>query len=344
MSLKRQFTKSWRRFKLRQVLVTSHVFCRVPHKDRAVWHRINERRVCAAGAKARPGRYGTLACVGHRTHECPTEPSRYVIRRAPIGAPSTAAVPLLARSSGERRTMASFPKNGFLSSLSRADRKLLEANASVVALDHGKQLQEQHARIENVYFPLNGIISLLTVMRNGTALESAMIGASGASGLAVGLGRPRAISRAMVQAPGTALRISAAHVLKAARQSATLAVCIGAHQEIVLAQVQQTAACNCAHTAEQRLSRWLLQAQDYLAAGETIPFTHEFLSSILGVRRSTVTLVAVSLQRSGSIHYKRGRIEILDKVALKASACECYGAILALSRAPLPTASGRNTK
>jgi CRP-like cAMP-binding protein len=236
--------------------------------------------------------------------------------------------------------MASFAKNGFLNSLSPGDRKLLEANASVVALDHGKQLQEQHARIESVYFPLNGIISLLTVMENGTAVESAMIGASGASGLAVGLGRPLAISRATVQAPGSALRISAAHVLKAARQSATLTGSIGAHQEIVLAHVQQTAACNGLHTAEQRLSRWLLQAQDLLVAGEIIPFTHEFLSSILGLRRSTVTLVAVSLQRAGSIHSKRGRIEILDKAALKTSACECYGAILALSRPPSSTAAG----
>lgn len=240
--------------------------------------------------------------------------------------------------------MASFAKNGFLSSLSPGDRKLLEANASVVALDHGKQLQEQHARIENVYFPLNGIISLLTVLRNGTAIESAMIGAPGASGLAVGLGRPRAISRAVVQAPGTALRVPAAHVLKAARHSATLAGCIGAHQETVLAQVQQTAACNVVHTAEQRLSRWLLQAQDLIATGEIIPFTHEFLSSILGVRRSTVTLVAVSLQRAGSIYYKRGRIEILNRVALKTSACECYGAILALSRAPSGITTGRNTE
>jgi len=106
---------------------------------------------------------------------------------------------------------------------------------------------------------------------------------------------------------------------------------IGVHQEILLAQIQQTAACNGAHTTEQRLSRWLLGAQDYIANGEAVPFTHELLSSILGVRRSTVTLIAVALQRAGSIRYTRGRIQILDRPAVERAACECYDAIRLLN-------------
>lgn len=237
--------------------------------------------------------------------------------------------------------MADFARNGFLNALSPADCRLLELHASVTTLAHGKQLQEQHERIERVYFPLEGIISLLAVMKSGAAVEAAMLGASGALGISVGLGRPLATSRAIVQAPGLALQVSAPHFLKAARQSATLVARIGAHQENLLAQVQQTAACNGMHTAEQRLSRWLLQAQDHIADGEVIPFTHEFLSSILGVRRSTVTLVATSLQRMGSIRYARGRIQILDRAVLKSTACECYAAIHDLSREPVNSARVR---
>lgn len=230
--------------------------------------------------------------------------------------------------------MASFAGNGFLGRLSPPDSDLLQEHATLIMLDHGKQLQEQHERIEKVHFPLEGIISLLTVIKNGTAIETAMLGAWGASGIAVGLGRPLATNRVIVQAPGTAFRISAAHFLKAARQSATLVTQIAAHQEIVLAHAQQTAACNGVHTAEQRLSRWLLQAQDYIAADQVIPFTHEFLSSILGVRRSTVTLIAASLQRAGSIRYARGRIQVLNRAALKRTACECYDVIRALDGGP----------
>ncbi|MEI9932309.1 MAG: Crp/Fnr family transcriptional regulator [Rhizomicrobium sp.] len=244
--------------------------------------------------------------------------------------------------------MADFAKNGFLNSLLPADRKHLEAHASLTTLIHGKQLQEQRARVEHVYFPLSGIISLLAVMKNGTAVESALVSASGAAGIAVGLGIPLAISRAVVQAPGSALRISAAHFLKIAKQSATLVMRVGVHQENLLAQVQQTAACNSVHTAEQRLARWLLQAQDNIADGELIPFTHEFLSNILGVRRSTVTLIAAALQRAGSIRYVRGRIEILDRPALKRTACECYEVIRILSgqglKPELSRGKGKDTR
>jgi len=227
--------------------------------------------------------------------------------------------------------VADFTTNGFLNALAPTDRKLLEDHASLVTLTHSQQLHEQHQKIEFVHFPLSGIISFLTVMKNGTAVESAMISASGASGVAVGLGRPLGINRAIVQAPGMAFRIPAAQFLKATRQSATLVLRIGAYQENLLAQVQQTAVCNGVHTAEQRLSRWLLQAQDHIADGEVIPFTQEFLSHMLGVRRSTVTLIAASLQRAGSIRYARGRIQILDRSAVKRSTCECYDVIRKLS-------------
>ncbi len=225
--------------------------------------------------------------------------------------------------------MADLSGNRFWASLPPADRKLLDPHATLVSLDHGRQLQEQSHRVEHVYFPLTGIVSLLAVMKNGAAVESAMIGAEGA---AAGVGRVNAASRAVVQAPGAALRMPAVQFLKAARQSANLATRVGLYQEGLLAQIQQTAACNGLHTAEQRLSRWLLQAQDHILGDAAIPFTHEFLSNILGVRRSTVTLIATAMQRAGSIRYSRGRIQILDRGALRAGACECYDVIRTLTK------------
>jgi CRP-like cAMP-binding protein len=107
---------------------------------------------------------------------------------------------------------------------------------------------------------------------------------------------------------------------------------------MLLAATQQTAACNSLHDAEQRLARWLLQAQDLVGEGETIPFTQEFLSHMLGVRRTTVTLVAGLLQSARVIQYRRGRIEILDRAALERASCECYSVIhtLAQRSAPVP--------
>jgi CRP-like cAMP-binding protein len=160
-----------------------------------------------------------------------------------------------------------------------------------------------------------------------------MVGPTGAVGLAAGMGMPRSTSRALVQAPGTALRIAAAQFLKVARDSATLAAQIATHQENLLGQIQQTAACNTLHTAEQRLASWLLQAQDHTPETAVIPFTQEFLSSMLGVRRTTVTGVARALQASGFIRYRRGRIEITSRRSLESATCECYAVIRRLGRA-----------
>ena len=125
---------------------------------------------------------------------------------------------------------------------------------------------------------------------------------------------------------GSSSRIAASRFRKVVEESDAVCSLVVRYGEMLLIQVQQIAACNALHPVEARLSRWLLQARDRVD-GDTLKLTHEFLSQMLGVRRTTVTVVANMLQQAGLIHYHRGRIEITDRSGLEARACECYEAI-----------------
>jgi CRP-like cAMP-binding protein len=217
-------------------------------------------------------------------------------------------------------------RNLLLAALPAGDLSLLTPHLKPVTLAQGTVLQEQGEVIEDVYFPDDGIISLLAVMQQGNAIELATIGFEGAIGSLSALGPRRSHTRAVVQVPGAGLRIPAARFRKAAEESEAVRNIVVCYGEMLLIQVQQTAACNALHSVEARLSRWLLQARDRLQSN-IIQLTHEFLSQMLGVRRTTVTVVANSLQLAGLIRYHRGQIEIIDRPGLEAKACECYEAI-----------------
>jgi len=217
-------------------------------------------------------------------------------------------------------------RNLLLAGLPSKDLALLAPHLKNVALQQGMILQEQGERIDQVYFPHDGIVSLLAVMQQGNAIEIATIGYEGAVGSLSGFGPRRSQTRAVVQVAGAASRISAARFRKAAQDSEAVCHIVVRYGEMLLMQVQQTAACNALHDVEARLSRWLLQARDRLESN-TIGLTHEFLSQMLGVRRTTVTVVAHMLQQAGLIRYHRGKIEIVDRRGLEARACECYQAI-----------------
>jgi CRP-like cAMP-binding protein len=214
-------------------------------------------------------------------------------------------------------------RNRLLAALPSADLALLAPDLKQVPLARGAVLQEQGERIDHVYFPEEGILSLLTVMQQGDAIEIATVGRDGAVGSLAGLGTRRSHTRDVVQVAGSALRIAAARFRKVAEESAAVRDIIVRYGEMLLIQVQQTAACNALHDVEARLSRWLLQARDRVD-GKTIQLTHEFLSQMLGVRRPTVTVVARMLQDAGLIRYHRGHIEIIDRRGLEGRACECY--------------------
>jgi CRP-like cAMP-binding protein len=266
--------------------------------------------------------------------------------RPPIGAPSRPANPgtVVGLSRSTEKGAATVPldrplsrrRNGLLAALSPADLSALKPHLKEVALEQGVVLQEQGERIEEVYFPHDGIVSLMAVMQQGDAIETGTVGREGAVGALAGLGPRRSHTRDIVQVAGVASRISAARWRKAAEDSQAIRDLIVRYGEMLLIQVQQTAACNALHDVEERLSRWLLQARDRVD-GDTIRLTHEFLSQMLGVRRPTVTVVARMLQDAGLIRYHRGHIEVLDRRGLEARACECYGVIRRQTEQMVPT-------
>jgi CRP-like cAMP-binding protein len=195
-----------------------------------------------------------------------------------------------------------------------------------MSLPQGLVLQEQEALVEDVYFPSSGVISLISVMEGGEVVETATVGREGAVGAFGGLGPWRAFTRAVVQVPGAAAVISVARFQAAAGQSSRIRNLILRYKETLLAQVQQTAACNALHPLEARLARWLLQTLDR-ADDPALPLTQDLMARMLAVRRTTVTLIAGQLQEAGLISYRRGHLHVLDRSRLEETACECYGTI-----------------
>ena len=184
-------------------------------------------------------------------------------------------------------------------------------------------LYVQHAAPEACYFLTSGMASVIAVMEDGESAEVSVLGNEGVSGGLHLLGPSAVPTTCLMQLDGTGLRIAMAdlrhlyntveeirrRVLESVQEQANL--------------VSQIAGCNRLHEAEERLARWLLMASDRVDSAE-LNFTQEFLAELLGARRTTVTMVAGALQRSGLIEYRRGRVKILDREALKSAACECY--------------------
>jgi CRP-like cAMP-binding protein len=170
------------------------------------------------------------------------------------------------------------------------------------------------------------LISLLVVTRNGNSIEATTVGREGAVGLHGALGKRRSFTRATTQIGGTFSIIPALRFEQMLNSSAPVRDLIFRYTEVLWAEAQQTAACNAAHDASSRLSRWLLQTADRTGS-DNLPLTQDYLAEMVGVRRTTITLLAGAMQLKGFIRYRRGRIIILDRKGLEASACECYHVI-----------------
>jgi CRP-like cAMP-binding protein len=214
-------------------------------------------------------------------------------------------------------------RNILLARLPIDDFALLAPHLEDVTLNAGAILYERGEPISNVYFPCDGIVSLLSVMEDGDSIETATVGREGAIGFLSGIGLRRSSSRTLVQVPGRAGRIPASQFRHATELSQAIRDTIVHYSETLTIQVQQSAACNSLHGVEQRLSRWLLQARDRVEA-DIVRLTHDVLAQTLGVRRPTITVVAQQLQDAGLIRYHRGYTQILDRPGLEARACECY--------------------
>jgi CRP-like cAMP-binding protein len=225
--------------------------------------------------------------------------------------------------------------NQLLAALPASELSLLRPQLKAVSLAPGSVLQDPGERVQYVYFPVSGMISLLAVMTDGKAVEAATIGREGALGVHCGFGIFHAQTRAVVEIPGAGLRMPAVPFQKCVRESERLRDLLIRYREFRLAETQQPVACNALHAAEGRLARWLLHTSDIIGS-DIVPLTQEFLSQVLGVRRTTVTTLARNLLRTGVIRYSRGRIEIRDRDQLKNFTCECYEVLHRLPAQMLP--------
>ena len=215
-------------------------------------------------------------------------------------------------------------QNRLLSALQPADFAILAPNLKDGRFKQGAVLQEAGESINLVYFPKNGMISLLAVMEGGNAIETATVGREGAVGVMAGLwGGSRATGRAVVQLEGDYSSVSATQFRDAVVQSRGIRDLMSRYNDTQITLVYQVAGCNALHQASARLCRWLLQTRDR-SESDTLSLTHEFLSEMLGVQRTTVTILARELQTLGLINYRRGRIEIRERRGLERRACECY--------------------
>jgi CRP-like cAMP-binding protein len=216
--------------------------------------------------------------------------------------------------------------NRLLAALRRQDYALLKPYLQIVPIGERELLHLPGKEIEQVYFLHRGIVSLMAVSKDGQAISTASVGREGAIGTIAGTGFVRAFTRAMAQTPGAASRIAASHFRRAVSKSGAIGDLLTRYHMALMNQVQQTSLCNSVHDATSRLSRLLLLLSEQ-GNDDTIPFTQERLSDMLGLRRTSVTLAAQMLQSRRFIRYRRKQIEIVDRKGLKTSACECYAVV-----------------
>jgi CRP-like cAMP-binding protein len=219
-----------------------------------------------------------------------------------------------------------YQANAILASLSTGDMAGLRPHLKATYLQQKMVLYEAGDMINSVFFPLSAVVSLVVTLATGETTEGAMVGRDGAIGMAAALDGKVAMSTAIVQLGGDAVVCDPAAFNGAALQSQTLISQIMRHEQTLFAQAQQSTACMANHEVDARLCRWLLRARD-LSGSDQLPFTQQFLGEMLGVRRTSVTTVARTLQEAGMIKYSRGKIELRDVEALREGACECYETI-----------------
>lgn len=219
-------------------------------------------------------------------------------------------------------------QNQLLAALPSEDYKRLLPHLESVPLPFMEVIYESGEPITHVYFPNDGLISLLIVMDDGMPREVALIGNEGMLGTAVVLGMQTTPIRALIQMPGSAMRMKAQALRDELKFGGRLQSVLQRYTHALFTQVSQSAACIGAHELKPRLARWLMMTHDR-AAGDQLEMKHEFMAMMLGATRSMVTRVAGSLQDEKMIHYTRGQVTVLDRYRLEATACECYAAVKA---------------
>ena len=191
----------------------------------------------------------------------------------------------------------------------------------------GQRLYDEDEVVRHVHFVESGLLSLLSALEDGTTIEVAALGSEGMGGLSLLLGADKAAHTALAQVGGTALRMRAEHAREAFSRLPVFQSKMLRYTRMLMSQISQTAACNTLHTVEERLARWLLMGRRRLES-DRLPLTQEFLSHMLGVRRSGVTVAVGILQQAGFIRHSRGAINVTDPEGLRDASCECVKAMI----------------
>ena len=216
--------------------------------------------------------------------------------------------------------------NRLLADLPAKARDQLRPHLEPVSLPQGQVLAKPGARIDYVYFPKGGMVSLVQPLGDGTQIEVGVIGREGFVGAAVLLGANSSPVESMVQIPGGGLRMRATVFREQVARNKPFSDAAHRYAQALHLQVSQTAACNGRHVLQERLARWLLTAHDR-AESDELPLSHEFLSMMLGTRRVGVTLALGTFRTAGIIRNRHGRITVIDRANLEDAACECYRSV-----------------
>ncbi len=231
-----------------------------------------------------------------------------------LDGPGTGSEQSLALQAARNNILAKLPSSELAALLALSTR--VECNLREVMVPNG-------AKINHVYFPLTGMISLVTQLKDGTSLESMTVGCEGFSGLPVFHGVETSRTMAMCQIEGAFLRLPAASFVALLKKAPQLGLVLHRYAQYAYDVVAQSAACNSMHLIEQRCARWLLVSSDAVGSLD-FGLTHEFLSQMLAVRRPGVTVAIGALERRKLVAHRYGRITIIDKKGMEKAACECY--------------------
>lgn len=220
------------------------------------------------------------------------------------------------------------PKNHLLAALPTKDFRRLASHLRTVAIRREQVLHKQGEPLRQVYFPNGGVVSITTVLSDGTTVEAATVGVEGMLGIEAFLSADAvAPGEAIVLVPDTnAEALSVKEFRREVRAHGALHDLMGRYTQVVIAQMMQSAACNALHNVQQRCARWLLTTHDRMQEQE-FTLSHEFLAVMLGVQRPTVSVIAGTLQKAGLIRYTHGRVTVRNRKRLEAASCECYSII-----------------
>jgi CRP-like cAMP-binding protein len=221
------------------------------------------------------------------------------------------------------KTLSDWPRNRLLLSLPARNLKQLMPELEDKRCQSEQVLMDADSSLEHVFFPDNGVVSVVAVYGDGSVIEMATIGREGCTGFQAFFGAKSSSVRLLVQIPGSAAKMSRAAFARAMESMPSFRNLMSAYVHAFLEQVMVSAACNGAHSVKQRLARWLLVMRDR-SDEDALPITQNLLAEMLGVQRPTITNAAGELERAGLIERGRQQVAILDRQGLIKASCECY--------------------